>query len=50
MQGLGGSRDADAAHTKHVGEEFVRHMEIVGVGTVPVHQQPARQALPGARG
>lgn len=47
LQGIGGSRDADPAHAQHIGQEFVRHVEVVGMRAVLAHQQPAGQALGG---
>ena len=39
-----GAGDAHTPDAEHVREEFVRDVELAGVGAIAGHQQPARQA------
>src|SRR5690349_8025776 len=43
LQRAGRARDTDAPHAKHVGQEFVRDVKLVGVGAISGHQQPSCQ-------
>jgi hypothetical protein len=35
--------DSHPPHAEHIGEKFMCHMELVGVRTIPGHQQPPRE-------
>ena len=43
LHGAGGDGDGAALHAQHVGQQFVGQVEVVGVGPVVGHQQPARK-------
>src|ERR1700737_3825624 len=39
-QSTGGLSNAGTAHAQHVGEEFVRDLELIGVRSIASHQEP----------
>ncbi|MCY1349525.1 hypothetical protein D9M69_357160 [compost metagenome] len=44
----GGLGHAGAPHSEHVGNEFLRHRQVVGGQPVDAQQQPSAQLLPSA--
>jgi hypothetical protein len=44
LQRLRGVSDASASYTQHVREEILRKIELIRMGSIARHQQPAREA------